>query len=370
MSGCLSERNEAPVAPAAGDDGAMPAAIREEMERREAEMPDLAEWERLAAQPDGGVGALTADKTVVVVPAGSVDALQDAVDAAGSGGVVLLQEGMHTESGTVEINHRLTILGEKGAVLVSDVEATPPAASLEPALWIRDARRVTVWGLEMRSASPPGGGGILIQDSPNCVIAQSNLTVFQYPIVIEQGDHALVWGNTVAADLTVGGHGIVVVNGDRVTVADNDVTNGVFGIWACDERGFAFRNTCHGNVVGLILCKVPEAGLPLPDGSVVGAELPATRWLAKRNDTSGNFDTGLLVIDSANNNLCVGNTGTGNAVYDCELTADTYRFGFLTPAAYENTVFVPDPSYVVKDCGDDNTVFGGDQVDISADPCY
>ena len=76
------------------------------------------------------------------------------------------------------------------------------------------------------------------------------------------------------------------------------------------------------------------------------------------------------LIDSANNNLLVGNTGSGNAVYDCELTGDTFRFGFLTPAAYENSVFISDPSYTVKDCGNDNTVLGGDQVDITADPCF
>jgi hypothetical protein len=55
-----------------------------------------------------------------------------------------------------------------------------------------------------------------------------------------------------------------------------------------------------------------------------------------------------------------------------ELVGDSYRFGFLTPTSYENTVKAGsnNDDLVIKDCGVDNSVTGGDQVDIDLDPCF
>lgn len=88
-----------------------------------------------------------------------------------------------------------------------------------------------------------------------------------------------------------------------------------------------------------------------------------------RNDASDNLDTGHLVIDGANHNFLVNNTASNNGTYDIELVWDSYRFGFLTPACFENTVIVGSPNRTVKDCGIGNTVIGGTQIDITAAPC-
>lgn len=58
-------------------------------------------------------------------------------------------------------------------------------------------------------------------------------------------------------------------------------------------------------------------------------------------------------------------------MYDVELTAETYRFGFLTPASFNNTFIAG--SYlniIVKNCGNNNTIIGRQSVNINNDPCF
>jgi hypothetical protein len=108
----------------------------------------------------------------------------------------------------------------------------------------------------------------------------------------------------------------------------------------------------------------------MPSGEAVGSDLSGEQWIARWNDTHDNLDAGYLVIDGANNNLLANNAAANNATYDIELVGDSMRFGFLTPFSFENTVFVESPSHTVKDCGVDNTVVGGTQIDITQDPCF
>jgi parallel beta-helix repeat protein len=88
-----------------------------------------------------------------------------------------------------------------------------------------------------------------------------------------------------------------------------------------------------------------------------------------RSNTASNNGRGYLVIDGANNNTLQRNAATGSQFYDLELTADTYRFGFLTPASYHNTV--KEKNRTVKDCGNGNRILqAATLVDTTADPCF
>ena len=54
-----------------------------------------------------------------------------------------------------------------------------------------------------------------------------------------------------------------------------------------------------------------------------------------------------------------------------ELTGDTGRFGFLAPTSFDN--FVDARSYqdlMIKDCGTNNVVNGGVQIDTGVDACF
>jgi hypothetical protein len=312
----------------------------------------------------------------VVVPDGSVDALADAIAEVGPWGTVVLATGTHTENETVLIEHPVTLKGHDGAVLVT-ASIGSPELQLDPAIHVRGTSRVTVTGVRFESGTPIGNTAVLLEDSDASVLRDCKFDGFQQSIFLQQADRTVLIGNTINASTEwqtgeiPSSYGIVVANGDQVWVVGNEVSGALFGIWACDERGRLLRNDAHDNLIGIILCKVPDDGFALPDGTRFGSEFSGNHWFVRGNDASSNLDTGYLVIDGANNNILLKNTGSGNGAYDMELTADTERFGFLTPASFDNLVVATlTPELRIKDCGDNNRVFGGTQIDIDEDPCY
>lgn len=329
--------------------------------------------EQFSANPASGLAKVSGGKRIVEVPAGSNDALAAAIAEVRDGGVVLLRAGNHTESGTVTVDHRVIILGEPGAVLISD---TKPLATVQPALHVLNASRTVVWGVEFHAKEAVGGTGILVENSTNTLIGSNKMYELQYGVLVEKGDRATIHGNTVVTTSAwqtgqlAAVYGIVIINGDEVRVSNNNVSNAFFGIWVCDQKGTAHNNSMSGNYVGLILCKVAEFDFTLPNGNAAPAEQSATKWHVEGNNSTGNFDAGYLVIDGANNNTLESNNASSNGTYDFDLTGDTYRFGFLTPKSFNNKFNAGQfQNVTIKNCGDNNTIVGGQLVDNSQDPC-
>lgn len=326
----------------------------------------------------GGVPVETPGATVVL-PAGSVDGMAAAVAAAGPHGKVIVASGMHTESGRVLITSPVRISGQPGAVIeFGTLAITDFSQDLIADFHVKNTRNVTIEGLDLRA--PTGqvaGTAVLIEGSRHVRIANNVISGHQYAAYLIHADHARVERNT--ADIPAGwqtgelidAQGIIVVSGAKVHVVDNTITNGLFGIWCCDKSGLASGNRTSGCLVGLILCTVP-AGSAVVDGVAYGADFSCSEWLVKDNDGSNNLTAGLLVVDNANNNRLVNNTGSGNGTYDIEFAGDSLRFGFLTPSSWNNhAVLGNQPSLRVKDCGVNNTLLGTvDLVDNNADPCF
>jgi len=225
-------------------------------------------------------------------------------------------------------------------------------------------------------AGMSGGAAVLIEGSPAVTVAANTISDYQFGVLVQGGDNALIAGNVINVDpgwatgAVPEAHGIVVINGTGAKVTGNQVSSALFGIWACDRNGKATGNTGTGSFIGLVLCKVPEGNF-LISGSTSGSTLPATNWDVRDNLMHGN-EWGYLAIDGANNNRLSNNLAHSNAAYDMELTGDTYRFGFLAPMAYENTVATGgEKDMVVKDCGRDNKITGSATlVDTTIDPCF
>lgn len=349
----------------AGCDRDTPVAPTQEPQIPTVDTSELNRLEKLAAQPDGGVAAFTLGFHVVSVPAGSHDALAAAINAAGNGGVVLLKAGSHTESATVAVDIPVTILGEKGAQLISSA-GVPDPVLVAPALWVR-ADRVSIQGLSI-SAPAAGNAAVLIQGADDVLVFNNSMTKFQYGAVVERGDRARLWSNTMVGDGT--GMSIIVINGSNASVLKNDTSNNVFGIWPCGSNGVLAFNKAHGNFVGIILCKVPAGSTLLPDGTLTGSDVSSNHWLATENTTVDNLTTGFVSIDGANHNLIVSNASSGNGTYDIELAGDSYRFGFLTPSSHdENFIAGRYATVEIKNCGANNTVTGGALVDNTVEPC-
>lgn len=318
-------------------------------------------------------------RTQVTLPAGSVDGLAAAIAAAGPNGTVIVQAGTHYLNSTVEIPHRVTIKGQPGAVIIADVPALLTAnAVLEPAFYINGGAKTVIEGLDIRAANDPAGTAVLVFNADQVTLRNNSFTNFQFTILVEQSDQATIRNNNITSTFTwatvsfYSVHGIVIINGKKAQVRDNTVSQAIFGIWACDQDGLAIGNEMFANLLGLVLCKVPPGSFPLPNGTFAGADLPATKWTVTNNNAHSNFETGYVVIDGANNCMLSNNSASNNAAYDIELTGDTWRFGFLAPASYNNQVNVggANSAMSVKDCGNNNTVNGGTQIDTNADPCF
>ncbi|MGH2571236.1 MAG: hypothetical protein ACRDGR_08430 [bacterium] len=108
-------------------------------------------------------------------------------------------------------------------------------------------------------------------------------------------------------------------------------------------------NDVHDNTIGIIFCKVPAGGETLPSGEAIGSDLSGTDWIAAWNVATSN-QWGYLAIDGATGCTLVHNDASSNAAY-C-------------------TAIITDPAIVVKNCGLNNTVVGGTQVDTNVDPCF
>lgn len=322
--------------------------------------------------PELGLAKIAGGKKTVKVPAGSVDALAAAIAQVGDCGVVLLRSGEHRESGTVTVNHRVKILGEPGAVLISD---TKPTATVDPALHVLGASQAVVWGLELRPKESVGGAAILIENSPKAVIGQNTMRDWQYGVLIQRCDRASITENTIitTSSQTSGlaaVYGIVSINGKHVEIEENDVSNAVFGIWVCDKNGEVEGNKLHGNFNGLMFCRVAEFDFTLPNGQPAPADFSATSWHAEDNNCYDNQDAGYLVIDGSNNNVLENNKASNNGTYDIELAGDSNRYGFFTPKSFKNKVVAGRfRNILIKNCGENNTVIGGRLVDNTQDPC-
>lgn len=345
----------------------------------EIKLETVSDVANLSAEPDRGLSKIRKSGNLVILPSGSSNGLATAIETAGDGGVVLLQSGSHTQSGTTIIQQRVTIVGEPGAQLIFDVAAVPPTANFElvsvPGLHIKDSRRVTIWGIEFVTATTTGNTVILVENSEKTVIAHNRMTNYQFGVIIEKSPQTIVYQNTIiASNAWLTGalpetHGVMLINGAKCAVVNNDISGALLGAFMSDRNGNFTNNSLSGNFFGMLLCNVPQY-IMLPGGSVSGSLVPATRWQLKNNHAAGNFDIGFLVIDGANNNVIRANTGENNGRYDLELAGDSQRFGFLTPTSYANKVDASNqPSLIIKDCGVDNQVVGGTLVDNQQDPC-
>jgi nitrous oxidase accessory protein NosD len=296
---------------------------------------------------------------------------------AGPHGTVIVEAGIHTESSSVVITDPVTIIGEEGAVIEFDSDES--AASLrviDAGIHVKNTRQVHIRGLVIRD-NDVGSAAILLEGSEHVTIKDNRITNFQFGVLVESADHTTVDGNHIgmsSGPLSVTSFGILVVNGFGNHVRDNTVSEAAFGIFASGENGKVVNNTTSYGFVGVMLCNLP-ANIQLPDGNggwrVSGSAVPATGWLVQGNVSTHNSHVGYLVIDKANHNVLTNNQGGNNRLSDIELTADSFRFGFLTPAAFDNVVNAgPYKDITIKDCGNGNRVHGGIQVDTSADPCF
>lgn len=344
--------------------------------------PDETEALRILQNEERQIGRLRSASAkannIMYIPGGSRNVIQDAVDKVGPGGVVILLAGKHHQDETVTIGHTVKIIGEQGTEVLGDTKPyTTLPGVFDPLFHLLNAKDVVIWGLTLRPQSGIGGTGILIENSPNAKIAKNQIFDHQEGIFNHFGDHAIIWKNKViakgaslAGELVNEG-GITNANGKNSCVLENEVANTILGIFASDSGGLYKLNKAHHNWIGFIACTfVPDANFT-PTGADVFSRVSASFNYLVINNAHDNFDAGYLVIDGANNNCLTRNYASNNGTYDIELVGPSERFEFFTPTSFKNKVNESNnPNILIKDCGVDNTVIGGKQVDTTNDPCF
>jgi parallel beta helix pectate lyase-like protein len=314
----------------------------------------------------------------ILIPAGSVDALADALDNICTGGTIWLASGVHTENAGIVIGKRVNIKGKPGAVL--KIQASPEydfTHPLDVALHFKYATKAKLENVKIEPLSGTGGTAVLFQKSHGAVISKCDVQNFQFSTLVFESVGVEILNNKIVASggwLTgelLEADGVIVISGQGAKVKGNDISQGVFGVFVSDREGVYENNYTHGNYIGLILCNVPKGWLTLPGGEPAYAKFPSTHWTVQKNKSKNNFTTGYLVIDGANKNKLINNEGGNNGTYDIELVGDSYRFGFFTPTCYKNAVWAGSYQNVtIKDCGEANLVYGGIQINTEEDPCY
>ncbi len=316
-----------------------------------------------------------------IIPAGSNNALADAIANTCNGGVIYLEPGEHTETEPLTISKSVILIGAGAGVTQLKVYAGARlpnpngSAPVDPAFHFLNAEKCLIQDIDIQPIDPEGGTCMLLENAPNSAVVRCNISGFMFSIANELSDQFVAIGNTI-----VGGSawlqgdaassiGIVNVNGKSCYMADNEVSNHLFGLWGCDQWGTIERNFSHGCGYGVILCNVPMF-ITLPDGRIAGSLVPGSAWKVRNNNATDNFAAGFIVIDGANNNRLTNNNASNNVEADIILSGESLRFGFLTPVAYNNQVDVGAyPNITIKDCGQDNIVNGGVMIDTNVTPC-
>lgn len=344
----------------------------------------LARYQEEAAQLEEEIATIEAEavgigRSSITLETGSVDGLQAAVDQAGPGGTVLVESGDHFESGTVLIEHQVSIIGEEGARLVFETDPLEVLGFIEPALHFKDAPRSRVRGLIMDVGTEVGGAAIVLEDSDRTFISRNVISDYQFGILVQNSDFIYAIRNEIAAStlwqsqtIIVQSFGVVVANGSRARIYSNKLSGGITGVWACDRLGNIAGNEFFGNLQGIILCKVPEEySYLLPNGDLVAAESSATRWSVFNNNAYDNIFYGYQIIDGAKDNFLVKNEASNNGNGDYEFAGETTRFMLINPSpTSETNIAWIDNKDTYLDCGLDNNIFGGTEMDNTGGACF
>ena len=311
----------------------------------------------------------------IVVPAGSNNALAQALTEAGEDGIVYLRSGLHTETAGIVIRSKVILIGENGAILkiksvASVMNLTNGVTQINPAIHVLNAPQTNIQNIEIQPLDSNGSTAILYENSPLSATMFCTFKSFMFSVLVEKSNQMTIMGNKITASTLWQANpgpvvGILISNGKSAWISNNEVQSGFVGIFMSDQYGSTVQNNVHNNYWGIVLCHIAPNSLRMPDGHLTGAELSANNWKVSGNQANDNINIGYLVIDGSNNNILEGNAATGNGAYDIELAGQSSRLGFPMPPSFNNRV-TAGTGQKVKNCGNNNIIIGGL---LSSDPC-
>ena len=265
----------------------------------------------------------------IAVPPGQAD-LQAVLDSAAQGDVIALQAGEHR--GRVRIARKVTLEGERGAVLQGDghgsvITVTSPEAVVR-GLLVRGSGR----DLERMDS------GVFIEKSARRALVEGNrIEGNLYGVYIHGAPEAIVRGNEIIGlregRLNEAGNGVSVWDAPGAKVLDNDIRFGRDGIFSVASR----KNVFSGNrfrdlrfAVHYMYTNDGEVSDNVSIGNTVGyAVMYSHRLIVRGNVSDGDRDRGMLF------NFANGSQITGNAVLGRTQAAERWAASSLRGGASE-----------------------------------
>jgi nitrous oxidase accessory protein len=247
----------------------------------------------------------------IVVPAGGEMPLQDVLDRAADGDVVVLQAGEHR--GPLQITRRLALEGEAGAVLVgpgrgSVITITAPEA--------------VVRGLAIRGSGTDlekmDSGVFIEKPAARSIVEGNRIEGNLYGVYVHGAGEAIVRRNQIVGirqgRMNDAGNGVSVWDAPGAKVLDNDIRFGRDGIFSIASR----RNVFSGNrfrdlrfAVHYMYTNDGEVTNNVSIGNTVGyAVMYSHRLTIRGNVSDGDRDRGFL-FNFANGSQISGNMVVG-----------------------------------------------------------
>ncbi len=337
------------------------------------------------------------DLKTIYVDAGSVDALEQAIEDAGEDGVVILRAGEHHESEGIEIDCVAKIQGEDGAILIFDTKPTADSLKKEDvreiSLDIYNCPGLIIENIEFRVKDEIMGGGsaIFIDNSDDVIVRNCKFFNHQYTITVQESDRVKIEDNIIESselwkNPAIKGFkckGVLVINGEEAELRRNTISKGLVGAHLSDINGIFEDNNSSFNHIGILPCSVPDSSGLSPRMASLGAEVPSEDWIIQNNTFEHNAWFGILIYDGAkrctliNNNVNNSGAGLPREAWpgvtgaDIEIGTVSEAFGFVAPKTEGNYIEVGAyPNVRIKDCGEGSTIVGGGIIlDPAVNPC-
>ncbi|CAD6494273.1 MAG: Periplasmic copper-binding protein (NosD) [Candidatus Argoarchaeum ethanivorans] len=282
------------------------------------------------------IGCASAD--TIYVPEGWNQTIQQAVNNASSGDIIIVRDGTYDEN--VDVDKRLTIKSENGSANCI-VNASDPSDNIFEVT----ADYVNVTGFTVKGATSYKKAGIYLDDVEHCDISNNNVSNNNRGIYLSHSHYNNLTGNNAPKNK----NGIYSLWSRYNTLTNNTLTNNTYGIYLCASSSnnlmdntfvndglflsSGYYNTVVNNTVNgkpLVYLEdtsdymVPDAGQVILvkcnnvtvenrdlSNTAVGVELWETTNSTITNNTVSNNTYGIYLRSSSNNTL-TNNTASNN----------------------------------------------------------
>jgi len=318
-------------------------------------------------------------RTEVHLAAGTTNQLAGAIASADPSTVIVLDAGDHFETGTVLINKSVIIEGYGANLIFSNVpgitDATQLVWNIKSGIHINEGGSYTsIRGVTFKGSDLVPAVAVFLDHSKGVKITYNIFENWQFGISGYNAVYSIIKKNIIHANpgwatgAIPESDGIILSDGTHNHLIENEINNGLSGIFTGGFMGVDFGNKTNNCGIGQILCKVP-AGFNIINGVEINTQASTSNWRVMFNTSSNSALFGFLVIDGANKCILDHNKASNNGLYDIEVAGDSNRFGFFTPRAYNNRVHAYG-NLKVKNCGENTHIIGGTLVDNTVDPCF